>query len=62
MDALDASGLTDIPKGVPGAGKSAEYPITFDGSSVVKVLGLKYTSWEECMKDMGSAFRDKGWI
>jgi hypothetical protein len=38
-----------LPVGTPGAGKTEVYQV--DGSKAERVLGIRYISLEECMRD-----------
>lgn len=58
VDELD---LPDVPKGSPGAGKSTVHPINYDTSSAEHILGLRYTSMAQCVKDMTTSLRARGW-
>jgi hypothetical protein len=49
-------------KGTPGAGKSTQHPVLFKNDKGINVLGLKYRSKEETVKDSIEDFKRRGWI
>jgi len=61
LDGLNTPEFSDVRKGNPGAGKNAQHPVNYDSSHAQKVLGLKFTSLEDCAKDMASSLRERGW-
>ncbi|KZT38287.1 NAD(P)-binding protein [Sistotremastrum suecicum HHB10207 ss-3] len=61
LDALSASGLPNIPKGVPGGGKGVKHPILYDSSSAKTVLGLTFHGIVETAKDTVVSVRERGW-
>ncbi|KAL0958148.1 hypothetical protein HGRIS_000315 [Hohenbuehelia grisea] len=68
QDWLDvANSLSDLcpnralPKGHPGAGKSAVHKIQLDSSKAARILGLQYRSKEETVKGILEDLQAKGW-
>ncbi|KZS90133.1 NAD(P)-binding protein [Sistotremastrum niveocremeum HHB9708] len=61
LDALADSGLPNIPKGTPGAGKSVVHPAQFSNETAVKVLGVKFHTIQETAKDTVVSVREHGW-
>ncbi|KAE9391267.1 D-lactaldehyde dehydrogenase [Gymnopus androsaceus JB14] len=53
----------DLPKGIPGAGRTAKPMFPFDSSKASVILGpeLVYHSKEECTRDMLTDFEERGW-
>ncbi|KAL0948587.1 hypothetical protein HGRIS_011146 [Hohenbuehelia grisea] len=50
-----------LPKGRPGAGKSAVHQIQYDTSKAQRILGLKYRTKEETLRDVLADLKVKGW-
>ena len=47
--------------GVPGAGLTAEAPVSFEATKAARILGLKYRSKEELTRDTLVDFHRRGW-
>ncbi|QRV92053.1 D-lactaldehyde dehydrogenase [Ceratobasidium sp. AG-Ba] len=60
QDALDVL-PPSYPRGEPGAGKSVAH-IVFDSSKAERVLGIKFRSFEETVKDTERDLRRRGWL
>ncbi|QRW06157.1 3-beta hydroxysteroid dehydrogenase/isomerase family protein [Ceratobasidium sp. AG-Ba] len=60
QDALDVL-PPSYPRGEPGAGKSVTH-IVFDSSKAERVLGIKFRSFEETVKDTERDLRRRGWL
>ncbi|PBK61525.1 D-lactaldehyde dehydrogenase [Armillaria solidipes] len=50
-----------LPKGVPGAGKGAKYPVDYDTAKEKRILGLTLSTKEETAKDTLVDFERRGW-
>ncbi|KAL0958645.1 hypothetical protein HGRIS_013981 [Hohenbuehelia grisea] len=50
-----------LPKGRPGAGKSAVHQIQYDARKAQRILGLKYRTKEETLRDVLEDLKVKGW-
>ncbi len=50
-----------LPKGVPGAGKAAKYPVDYDTAKEKRILGLTLRTKEETATDTLADFERRGW-
>lgn len=52
--------LPNVPVGQPDTHEERNKQVpTFDGSKAAKVLGIKYTPFEETVVDMGNSLRER---
>lgn len=52
--------LPNLPKGNPEGIKGKEYELSYDLSKAERILGIKYRSMEEMMRDVLEDFKKRG--
>lgn len=52
--------LSNLPKGNPGSTKGKEFELSYDVSKADRILGIKYISAEQMVKDCLEDFKSRG--
>jgi hypothetical protein len=53
--------FSDVPKGTPGAGQTAIYPVFMNTKKAKEVLGLQFTGLEKTARDTARSLLPRGW-
>ncbi|KAL5521236.1 hypothetical protein ACEPAG_9159 [Sanghuangporus baumii] len=61
FDAANQLGISDIPKGTPGAGKNYPFVFRYDTTKAQNVLGIKFRDILTTTKDTVEDFKKRGW-